>query len=324
MIHVKLPTGMEYRLPFYLAMEEYVARELPAQDYFFMWQVEPTVIFGRNQLFDSEVDRVYCTVNGIQMYRRKSGGGCVFADKSNIMLSYITPSSNVNFTFNRYMLMVEHALQKLGVDARTTGRNDILVDGKKVSGNAFYHLPGRSIVHGTMLYDTNLEHMARATTPSDCKLKSKGVESVRQHITTLNRYISLSIEELKQFFRTQLCDDELVLTDDDIAAIHEIEREYYTPEFIYGNNPAYSIVKDMRIEGVGEFRVSIDAKEGVIRKVNLAGDFFVVGDIDTMLLARLKGVRFDREALEQALDGVDCSAAIMNLTKEQLINLITD
>jgi lipoic acid synthetase/lipoate-protein ligase A len=134
MIHVKLPTGMEYRLPFYLAMEEYVARELPAQDYFFMWQVEPTVIFGRNQLFDSEVDRAYCTANGIQMYRRKSGGGCVFADKSNIMLSYITPSSNVNFTFNRYMLMVEHALQKLGVDARTTGRNDILVDGKKVSG----------------------------------------------------------------------------------------------------------------------------------------------------------------------------------------------
>ena len=324
MIHVKLPTGMEYRLPFYLAMEEYVARELPAQDYFFMWQVEPTVIFGRNQLFDSEVDRAYCTANGIQMYRRKSGGGCVFADKSNIMLSYITPSSNVNFTFNRYMLMVEHALQKLGVDARTTGRNDILVDGKKVSGNAFYHLPGRSIVHGTMLYDTNLEHMARATTPSDCKLKSKGVESVRQHITTLNRYILLTIEELKQFFRTQLCDDELLLTDDDIAAIGEIEREYYTAEFIYGNNPAYSIIKDMRIEGVGEFRVSIDAKDGVIRKVNLAGDFFVVGDIDTMLLARLKGVRLDREALERALDGVDCSAAIMNLTKEQLINLLTD
>ena len=95
MIHVKLPTGMEYRLPFYLAMEEYVAREFPAQDYFFMWQVEPTVIFGRNQLFDSEVDRVYCTANGIQMYRRKSGGGCVFADKSNIMLSYITPLESI-------------------------------------------------------------------------------------------------------------------------------------------------------------------------------------------------------------------------------------
>lgn len=324
MTYVALPNDKDYRLPFYLAMEEYVAREFPAQDYFFLWQVEPTVIFGRNQLVDSEVDRVYCNDNGIQVYRRKSGGGCVYADKSNIMLSYITPSSNVNFTFNRYMLMVEHALQKLGVDARTTGRNDILVDGKKVSGNAFYHLPGRSIVHGTMLYDTNLEHMARATTPSDCKLKSKGVESVRQHVTTLNRYISLSIEELKQFFRTELCDDERVLSAADIAAIEEIEREYYTPEFIYGNNPAYSVVKSKRIEGVGEFRVSIDAKGGVARKMNLTGDFFVIGDIDTMLLAKLKGVRLEREALEKALCGVDCGAVIMNLTEEQLINLLID
>ncbi len=324
MTYVALPGDKQYRLPFYLAMEEYVAREFPAQDYFFMWQVDPTVIFGRNQLIESEVDCEYCKSNGIQMYRRKSGGGCVYADMSNIMLSYITPSSNVNFTFNRYMLMVEHAMQRLGVDARTTGRNDILVDGKKVSGNAFYHLPSRSIVHGTMLYDTNLEHMARATTPSDAKLKSKGVDSVRQHVTTLNRYITLSLEELKAHFRSVLCDSERMLTDADIAAIEEMEKEYYTPEFIFGNNPAYSILRNGRIEGVGEFRVSIDAKEGVIRKVNLAGDFFIVGDIDSMLLSKLKGVRHEREAIEHALDGVECSDVIMNLKKEQLINLLTD
>ena len=324
MTYVALPEEKQYRLPFYLAMEEYVAREFPAQDYFFMWQVQPTVIFGRNQLIDSEVDTAYCNENGIEVYRRKSGGGCVYADKSNIMLSYITPSSNVNFTFNRYMLMVEHALQRLGVNARTTGRNDILVDGKKISGNAFYHLPGRSIVHGTMLYDTNLEQMARATTPSDTKLKSKGVASVRQHVTTLNKYISLSIEEFKESLRNGLCSDERVLTAGEIAAIEKIEQEYYTSEFIYGNNPAYSIVKEKRIEGVGEFRVSIDAKGRVVRKVNLAGDFFIVGDIDTMLLSRLKGVELEREALEHALEGVDCSAVIMNMKKEQLINLLTD
>lgn len=324
MTYVALPEEKQYRLPFYLAMEEYVAREFPAQDYFFMWQVEPTVIFGRNQLVDSEVDCEYCKSNGIEMYRRKSGGGCVYADMSNIMLSYITPSSNVNFTFNRYMLMVEHALQRLGVDARTTGRNDILVDGKKVSGNAFYHLPGRSIVHGTMLYDTNIEHMARATTPSDVKLKSKGVASVRQHVTTLNKYIALSIEELKESLRSELCSDERVLTAADIAAIEDIEKEYYTQEFIYGNNPAYSIVKNGRIESVGEFRVSIDVKDGVVRKMNLAGDFFIVGDIDSMLLAKFKGIRLEREALERALEGVDCGAVIMNLKKEQLINLLTD
>ena len=180
MKYVALPSKRQYSLPFYLAMEEYVARELPAQDYFFMWQVEPTVIFGRNQLVESEVDTKYCRANGIEFYRRKSGGGCVYADKDNIMLSYITPKTNVNSTFNCYMLLVENALQQLGIKAGTSGRNDILVDGKKVSGNAFYHLYNRSIVHGTMLYSTNIEAMARATTPPDAKLKTKGVDSVRQ------------------------------------------------------------------------------------------------------------------------------------------------
>ena len=322
MIYVKLPLETDRRLPFYLAMEEYIARELPAQDYFFIWQVEPTVIFGRNQLVDSEVDVPFCRANNIQFYRRKSGGGCVFADRSNLMLSYITPTTNVNFTFNRYMLMVEDALQRLGVDAKTSGRNDILIDGKKVSGNAFYHLPGRSIVHGTMLYDTNLDFMLNATTPSVTKLRSKGVESVRQHITTLCKHISLSLEELKTHLRSVLCDGEILLTDNDVAAIEKLEQEYYDDGFIYGNNPAASLSKVERIEGVGEFRVSLDVKENRIRKVVLVGDFFIIGDIDSMLLARLKGVEYSRAAIEEALAGVETESIIMNLKKEELINLL--
>ena len=322
MIYVELPDEKNRRLPFYLAMEEYVAREFPAQDYFFIWQVEPTVIFGRNQLVDSEVDVAFCRANNIQFYRRKSGGGCVFADSSNLMLSYITPTTNVNFTFNRYMLMVEDALQRLGVDARTSGRNDILIGGKKVSGNAFYHLPGRSIVHGTMLYDTNLDYMLNATTPSATKLRSKGVESVRQHITTLNKHIELTIEELKTHLRSVLCDGKIVLPTADIEAIEQLEQEYYDDSFIYGNNPAATLVKVERIEGVGEFHVSVDIKENRIRKVLLAGDFFIVGDLDSMLLNRLKGVEYTPQAIEAALCDVDTAAVIMNLKKEQLINLI--
>ena len=322
MIYVKLPNAKNRRLPFYLAMEEYVARELPAQDYFFIWQVEPTVIFGRNQLVDSEVDVNFCRNHGIQFYRRKSGGGCVFADRSNLMLSYITPTTNVNFTFNRYMLMVEDALQRLGVDARTSGRNDILIDGKKVSGNAFYHLPGRSIVHGTMLYDTNLDYMLNATTPSETKLRSKGVESVRQHITTLCNHIDLNIEELKEHLCTVLCDSEIVLSDADVAAIGLLEQEYYDDAFIYGNNPAASLTKVQRIEGVGEFHVSLDVKENRIRKVLLAGDFFIIGDLDSMLFSKLKGVEYSRTAIVKALTGVEPREIIMNLEKEELINLL--
>lgn len=322
MIYVSLPNDKERKLPFYLAMEEYIARELPAGDYFFMWQVQPTVIFGRNQLIEAEVDIDYCRANGIATYRRKSGGGCVYADLDNIMFSYITPDSNVNFTFNRYMLMVEHVLQKLGLDARTTGRNDILIDGKKVSGNAFYHLPNRSIVHGTMLYNTDLEKMVRSTTPSDEKLKSKGVESVRQHVTTLNRYLTISIDEFKEFVRENLCDSEIMLGEDAIREIEEIESEYLTDEFIYGRNPAYTLVRRVRIEKVGEFELRLDIKKGVIRKVNMLGDFFLVGDLDGGLLTHLQGVAFERKAVEEAVKNIDPAQIIMNMTKEQLIELI--
>ena len=322
MIYVSLPNDEQRKLPFYLAVEEYVARELPAGDYFFMWQVQPTVIFGRNQLIEAEVDIDYCRANGIATYRRKSGGGCVYADLDNIMFSYITPDSNVNFTFNRYMLMIEHVLQKLGLDARTTGRNDILIDGKKVSGNAFYHLPNRSIVHGTMLYNTDLEKMVRSTTPSDEKLKSKGVESVRQHVTTLNRYLTISIEEFKEFVRENLCDSEIRLDEDAVRQIEKIESEYLTEEFIYGRNPAYTLVRRARIEGVGEFELRLEIKKGLIRKVNMLGDFFLVGDLDGGLLARLQGVPFEKKAVEEALLDVEPSAIIMNMTKEQLIELI--
>ena len=324
MTFVQLPDEKVYRLPFYLAMEEYIAQSFPAQDYFFMWQVSPTVIFGRNQLIDNEVNVGFCKSKGIEFYRRKSGGGCVYADEGNIMLSYITPDTNVNFTFNRYMTMVEHALQKLGVDARTTGRNDILIGDKKVSGNAFYHLPDRSIVHGTMLYDTNIAYMSGATTPSASKLESKGVQSVRQYVTTLREHITLTIAELKDFLRTSLCKDTIILTQDDVDAIESISKEYYTDEFIYGKNPACTLSRKKRIEGVGEFVADFVVKDNIIRKANLSGDFFLVGDVDAMLLSRLKNVAYTREAVEKALADVVCEDVIMNLNKEKLINLLFD
>lgn len=324
MTYVALSIEKAFPLPFYLAMEEYIARTFPARDYFFMWQVEPTVIFGRNQLVDSEVNTEFCRTHNIAFYRRKSGGGCVYADEGNIMFSYITPDSNVNFTFNRYMLMVEHLLQKLGVDARSTGRNDILIDGKKVSGNAFYHLPSRSIVHGTMLYDTDVEKMAGATTPSDAKLKSKGVVSVRQYVTTLKEHISLTIEEFKSYVRNNLCDDEIILTQQDIDNIDVIAQKYSTEEFIYGRNPAYTVTRRRRIEGAGEFEAQLEIKDNTIKRVNLAGDYFATGDVDAAILSKLRGVEYIPDAIERTLSCTDVEDAIMNLKKEQFITILFD
>ena len=324
MKYIALPPQVrtaERRLSFYLAMEEYVARSIDETDCFFMWQVEPSIILGRNQLIENEVNVDFCRRRGIQMYRRKSGGGCVYADKSNVMLSYVTKDDSVSLTFHRYINMVILVLRQLGVEATSSGRNDVLIDGRKVSGNAFYHLPGRSIVHGTMLYDTCMENMLGAITPSSAKLTSKGVQSVRQHIALLKDYVSIGLDEFKAFVRQNLCVGEILLTEADVHAIELVEQEYLTDEFIYGRNPKYSLVKRARIEGVGELEARLELKNGVIQGANLMGDYFLLGELDA-LLSRMRGVKLEPGALAQALpERLD--DVVRNLTRDDFIHLLT-
>lgn len=330
MIYVSLPSDEIRQLSFYLALEEYVARQLAPADYFFMWQVKPSVIFGRNQLIENEVNLDYCRSHNIQMFRRKSGGGCVYADMNNVMMSYITADDQVGFTFNRYISMVVLMLQKLGIDASGSRRNDVMIGNKKVSGTAFYkpvarteHHPGRSIVHGTMLYDTDMLNMVGSITPSSAKLLSKGVASVRQRVALLKDYTTLTLDEFKDHVRKTLCDGELMLTDDDIQQVQKIEKEYLSDDFIYGKNPQYTIVKKRRIEGVGEFEARIALKNGVIQRVNLMGDYFLVGDLDHGLLDILKSVPLTRSALWSRLpDRID--DIIMNLMTEDFVRLLTE
>ncbi len=321
MRYVALPEEKVRRLSFYLAMEEYVARTIDEDDLFFMWQVEPSVIFGRNQLIENEVNLDFCKKNGIKTYRRKSGGGCVYADMNNVMFSYVTKDEAVGFTFNRYINMVVLVLQKLGVDARASGRNDVMIGDRKVSGNAFYHIPGRSIVHGTMLYDTDMVNMVGAITPTDEKLLSKGVASVRQRIALLKDFISLDIEEFKSFVRNNLCQGELMLNEEDVRGIEEIEKEYLTEEFVYGNNPKYTLVRKKRIETVGDIELRIEVKNRVIKGMAMLGDYFIVGDIDGDIINRLKGVELVRDALREALpERLDNT--ILNLKKDDFIDII--
>ena len=227
MKYISLPTCETRQLSFYLAMEEYVARHISEPDCFFMWQVEPSVIFGRNQVLENEVNVDYCREHNIKMYRRKSGGGCVYADMDNLMLSYVGDGDQVGFTFNKFLQMMLLVLRKMGVEATSTVHNDIMIGDRKVCGTAFYQLPGRSIVHSTMLYDTNMQHMLNAITPGPEKLEKKGIQSVRQRITLLKDYTTLSLGEIKTLIRQTLCDGEVVLTADQIKAIEQIESLKY-------------------------------------------------------------------------------------------------
>lgn len=322
-------------LPFYLAMEEHLARNYPDKDFFFMWQVEPTVIFGRCQNPYAEVNLDFCRREGIHTYRRKSGGGCVYADMNNIMFSHvITTRGDVPTVFGSYCNQVVATLRKLGLDASASGRNDVLISGRKVSGYAFYHLHGRSIVHGTMLYDVDAERMARAITPSHTKLQAKGVKSVRSHVTTIREHLPrLTLKEFRDFCRREMCDSEQEMTPADIASIEEICRGYLTPQWIWGRyaSEATAPLPRRRVEGAGEFAVDIDLEPpaapgdpATIRRVNMQGDFFLLSDLDEELLDHLRGVPYTRVAVAQALEATDPQRVISGLSRRTLTDLLFD
>ena len=233
MENIRLPDSREHRLTFYLAMEEYVAAAFGCG--FFVWSVLPTVIFGRHQDMESEVNQQYCIEHGVTLVRRKSGGGCVYADKGNLMLSYITPQTGVEAVFGEYLDKLASFLRSLGLNAVKTEHNDVLVDGHKVSGNAFFVHPKASIVHGTLLYDVDMEAMQHAITPSSVKLAKHSVSSVRQRVGNLvDLGLDMPEDELVERLENAFCDSRRVLDPEDIREIEALEESYLDPTFIVG------------------------------------------------------------------------------------------
>ena len=323
MIYIDLPDTEARDAAFYLAMEEHVARHAQADDCFFTWQVGPSVIFGRNQVAEAEADIDYCRRRGIATFRRKSGGGCVYADRGNVMMSYITQAGPVGFTYNKYVSLVLLALRRMGIEAMASGRNDIVAGGGKVSGTAFYRLTGRSIVHGTLLYDTDTENMARALTPPADKLQGKGVKSVRQRIALLKDMTPLPLAGLKAALRRELCNGSLMLTAADVATIEQMAEEYRSPEFIFGKNPPCTITRSRRIEGVGSVEARISLHAGKICNISFTGDF-LPGDVPTERLEEaLRGARLEPGILNKAISGGE-AGAIRGMDAPTLISLLTE
>ena len=229
MKNIVLPDAKERKLTFYLAMEEYVAGAFE-EDCVFVWRVAPTVIIGRNQDLEAEVNLDYCRKHGVKVVRRKSGGGCVYSDMGNIMISFISRRGEVQEVFDRYLSSLTACLRSLGLKAEKSGRNDILVDGRKVSGNAFHQLPDRSIVHGTLLYDTDFDALETAIRPPVEKLERHGVASVRQRVENLKEYLDCnimpSVEELERYIVDYFCDGVIVLCDEDVDEIEKDSSEY--------------------------------------------------------------------------------------------------
>ncbi len=320
MIYVHFPNPKKERLSFYLSTEEFLAKHYPEGEYFFMWQVKPTVIFGRNQLIENEVNLDYVKRNNIEFYRRKSGGGCVYSDDSNIMFSFVTPTFNKDFVFNNYLERIVQLLRELGLNAQFSGRNDILIDGMKVSGNAFYRVNNRSVVHGTMLYNTDISVMVKAITPDNEKLISKGIESVRSRVTNIKDHLDIDIETFKDHFKKNLCEEHITLSEDDVAQIRDIEKSYLEHDFIYGKNPHYSLSRKAKTDA-GVIEISLELKNNIVKNINMLGDYFLIEDADEFL-DLFKHIEFTKAAFSKVLDQHRIEDYIYNLSREDFLNIL--
>ena len=168
----------------YLAMETDMVKTIQ-EPTVFTWVVSPTVIYGRHQCAEAEVNEAYCHAHGIAVVQRQSGGGCVYADRGNLMISCVSPSTRSQEVFDQFLVLLSGALRQLGYDAVTTAHNDVLVGDRKVSGTACYTTPTGTVVHASMLYDVNLTDLEAAITPSEAKLAKHAVASVRQRVRNL-------------------------------------------------------------------------------------------------------------------------------------------
>ena len=233
MLHIIAPSNR--RLVWYLAMEEYLAKHVQ-EEMFVTWVVSPTVIFGRHQVMEAEVNIAFCQDNDIAMYRRKSGGGCVYADEGNLMMSLISPNTHSEVVFQSFLDSVSDVLRNCGFAAVKSEHNDIMVDGYKVSGNACYALPTGTIVHGTLLVNVDFNALQQAITPSVEKLAKHGVQSVRQRVANLStlHHTPYTISDISDILHDALCTRERQLSEEEIEAIDQIELSYLNPQFIAG------------------------------------------------------------------------------------------
>jgi lipoate-protein ligase A len=315
-----------------LALEEYVFRNKPAAEDCLLFYVNASaIIIGRNQNTIEEVNAEVVAERGIQVVRRVSGGGAVYHDLGNLNFSFIT--SEVQGRFNRYESFtkpVTDVLRDMGVPAELGGRNDILVGGRKISGNAQFARPDRMFSHGTLLLDSDLDEVTRALRPKPGKVESKGVKSIRSRVANISEFLEspIAVEELRERIierifgtRDRSAIPQLEITEADWAAVHElVATKYGAWSWNYGESPASNVQRSHRFP-IGEIDVRLDVQEGRIVAARIFGDFMGREDV-ARLEEKLAGVAYDLPSVTAALSDVDVSDYFGDVTREEVVALI--
>ena len=313
---------------FNMAFDEYALEQLPLDDpLFYLWQNRAAVIIGLNQNIHTEVDLDYAREHDIMVARRITGGGAVYHDLGNLNYTIVGRSTDMERDYPEYARHMLHVLQSLGVRAELSGRNDILVDGRKVSGYAKRVYKDRLMVHGTLMYDVDIDRLTRVLTPPTEKLESKGIASVKSRVLNLRdrlpqfKNISALTEAIERYLSRQYQDTEYHLTEVQLAEIQAIaDTKFTTPQWLYGRSPSDTVTYAKRLP-CGHVAVHMDIKKGFIAQCSIMGDFLGNAPI-AAIEALLQGCLYERAALQQRLATIHIQDYLDNTDNETFINLL--
>ncbi|MEV5038301.1 lipoate--protein ligase [Bacillus sp. AFS026049] len=313
-----------------LAIEEYALKHLNIDETYLLFYINrPSIIIGRNQNTIEEINSDYVDEKGITVVRRLSGGGAVYHDLGNLNFSFITKDDGDSFhNFKKFTQPVVETLEKLGIHAELSGRNDILAEGKKISGNAMFSTKGRMFSHGTLLFQSEMDHIVSALKVKKDKIESKGIKSIRSRVGNIADFLKepMSVEEFRSFLLQNIFKEtgkvtEYVLTETDWEKIHEIsEDRYQNWEWNYGKSPKFNLQNSHRFP-VGSVDIRLEVNRGIIENCKIYGDFFGVGEVAD-IEQKLTGTRYEKEAISRVLDEIDVRHYFGNVTKEEILALI--
>ena len=317
-----------------IALETYlVENRLTDQPLLLFYINEPSIIIGRNQNTVEEVNQHYVEEHGIHVVRRMSGGGAVYHDLGNFSYCFIQEEHGPARDFSVFTRPVIEALHQMGVaGAKLEGRNDLLIDGKKFSGNAMYIKNGRMTAHGTILYDADLDAVTAALKPRADKIESKGIKSVRSRVTNIRPYVADAYQHLNtREFRDHLLlrifgvnsradVPEYTLSADDWAQVAAIRAERFANwDWNYGRSPAFTSERYHKYpQGAVDFRFNVE-QGGNIKEIKIYGDFFGVGDIADVE-KRLTGIPYRRDAITAAFADIDTALYFGGIAAKDLID----
>ncbi|MFD1356425.1 lipoate--protein ligase [Fictibacillus halophilus] len=313
-----------------LAIEEFALKHLDINETYLLFYInEPSIIIGKNQNTVEEINAEYVRDQGIHVVRRLSGGGAVYHDLGNLNFSFITKDDGNSFhDFKKFTDPVVKALKKLGVNAELSGRNDILAEGKKISGNAQFSTKGRMFSHGTLLFDSEIENVVSALNVRMDKIESKGIKSIRSRVTNIREHLDedMTMEEFREILLTYLFEEfdsipKYELTENDWTEIRKISRERYANwDWNYGKSPKFNVELSNRF-AAGSIDIRLHIVKGIIQESKIFGDFFGVGDVSD-IENKLNGVRYDREEIEKVLEDIDLKHYFGNVSRQEFLDLL--